>query len=87
MIDLSKHKLKLNYPCSWKYKIVVLKDTDTKCIVEDIFGKRKHKLCQSNISKNGKFKSYNIELLVHNDEDREELHKLLHEHQDIKMVL
>ncbi|PIF03546.1 MAG: DUF493 domain-containing protein [Arcobacter sp.] len=87
MIDLNKHKLKLNYPCSWKYKVVVLKDTNTKCVCDDVFKGRKHNLCQSNVSKNGKFKSYDIELLVHNDEDREELHKLLNAHQDIKMVL
>ncbi len=87
MIDLNKHKLKLDYPCTWKYKIVILESINTKNISESVFGERKHKISQSNTSKKGKFKSYNIELLVHSDEDREELHKLLNAHQDIKMVL
>lgn len=87
MIDLSKHKLELDYPCSWKYKIVLLETVNTKQISKEIFGEREHSLEESNVSKKGKFKSYTIELIVHNDDDREEIHRLLGEHKDIKMVL
>lgn len=87
MIDLNKHKLELTYPCSWKYKIVVLESVNTKNISKDIFGEREHSLKESNVSKKGKFKSYTIELIVHNDDDREELHRILNAHKDIKMVL
>jgi len=87
MIDLSKHKLQLTYPCSWKYKIVMLDDVDVKNISKDVFGKREHKVEKSKVSKKGKFKSYTIELIVHNDDDRNELHRLLGKHKDIKMVL
>lgn len=87
MIDLSKHKLELEYPCSWKYKIVLLETVNTKYISKDIFGDRKHSLKESKVSKKGKFKSYTIELIVHSDDDREEIHRLLGEHKDIKMVL
>ena len=87
MIDLNKHKLELNYPCSWKYKIVTLETINVKYISKDIFGERSHSLKESNVSSKGKFKSYTIELIVHNDDDREELHRLLGDHKDIKMVL
>lgn len=87
MIDLSKHKLELDYPCSWKYKIVLLETTNTKYISKEIFGERQHSLKESKVSKKGKFKSYTIELIVHNDDDREEIHRLLGKHKDIKMVL
>ncbi len=87
MIDLNQYKLELNYPCSWKYKIVLLETTNVKYISRDIFGERKHSVTKSNISKKGKFKSLTIELIVHNDDDREEIHRLLDEHKDIKMVL
>ena len=87
MIDLNEHKLKLDYPCLWKYKIVILETINVKYISKDIFGDRNHKINESNISKKGKFKSYNIELIIHNDDDRKELHKLLSDHKDIKMVL
>ena len=87
MIDLNKHKLELTYPCTWKYKIVILETIDVKYISEEIFGDREHKVNESNVSKKGKFKSYNIELIVHNDDDRTELHRQLGQHKDIKMVL
>lgn len=87
MIDLNKHKLELTYPCNWKYKIVILESIDVKYISKDIFGDRDHKINESNVSKKGKFKSYNIELIVHSDDDRTELHRVLGDHKDIKMVL
>ena len=87
MIDLSKHKLKLDYPCSWCCKIVLKASDDAKEIAKDILGDRKHKVTSSNKSKNGKFHSYNVDLQVHSDEDRNELHQKFHNHKDIKMVV
>lgn len=87
MIDLNQHKLELDYPCSWKYKIVILESVNIKYISEDIFGEREHKVKESNVSKKGKFKSYSIELIVHNEDDRKELYKILGEHKEVKMVL
>ncbi len=87
MIDLNKHKLELDYPCNWKYKIVIIESINVQYISKDIFGERNHKVKESKVSKKGKFKSYNIELVVHSDDDRKEIHRLLDEHKDIKMVL
>ena len=70
MIDLSKHQLELTYPCSWIYKVVLLETTDTKKVAKEILGDREHTVKESNKSKKGKFKSYNLELMVHNDDDR-----------------
>ena len=41
----------------------------------------------SKTSSKGKFKSYSLEMLVHNDDDRTEIFRLLGEHSEIKMVL
>ena len=87
MIDLSKEKLELNYPCSWSYKIVVHEKTNIKKTVKDVVLEREHNIEHSNKSKKGKFNSYTLELLVHNEDDRKELYKVLGEHDDIKMVL
>jgi len=87
MIDLNKEKLKLNYPCSWKYKMVVLESININNVVKDILSDRENKVSESNVSKKGKFKSYTLELLVHSDDDRTEIYKLLGDHSDIKMVL
>ncbi len=87
MIDLSKHKLELNYPCSWKYKIVILEKVNVKHISKNVFGEREHSVKESKVSKKGKYKSYSIELIVHNEDDRKEIYKILGEHEEIKMVL
>ena len=87
MRDLSNETLKLNYPCSWSYKVVVHETINIKTTICEVIEKREHSVKSSNVSKKGKFKSYTLELLVHNEDDRKELYKILGEHNDIKMVL
>jgi len=87
MIDLNQHKLELNYPCDWKYKLVVLHDLDIQTIIKEVLNDRKHGISPSKQSSKGKFKSYTLELLVHNDDDRKELYDILKDHEHIKMVI
>ena len=87
MIDLSKEKLVLEYPCSWEYKLVVLEHIDIHFTVKEVVSSREHKVKESKVSSKGKYKSYTLELLVHNDDDRTEICKMLGDHSNIKMVL
>jgi putative lipoic acid-binding regulatory protein len=87
MIDLSKEKLELNYPCNWEYKLVVLEHIDAHGTVKEVVSNREHKVKESKVSSKGKYKSYTLELLVHNDDDRKEIYKMLGDHSNIKMVL
>ena len=87
MIDLSKEKLELNYPCSWTYKVIGKNEKDIKSAVKEILSDREYKIKISNISKKGKFQSFTLELLVHNDDDRKTLYEILLAHDNIKMVL
>lgn len=87
MIDLSKEKLQLDYPCNWIYKLVVLESINIKTTVKDVILEREHTLEESNVSKKGKYKSYKLELLVHNEDDRQELYKSLGNHDNIKMII
>ena len=87
MIDLSKEKLVLEYPCSWEYKLVVLEHIDIHFTVKEVVSSREHKVKESKVSSKGKYKSYSLELLVHNEDDRKEIYKMLGDHSNIKMVL
>jgi len=87
LIDLSKETLKLNYPCNWIYKLVCHHDKDIKEIMQDVLQDREHSVKQSKVSSKGKYKSYALELLVHNEDDRKELYRLLGEHKHIKMIV
>ena len=87
MIDLSKEKLVLEYPCSWEYKLVVLEYIDIHFTVKEVVSSREHKVKESKVSSKGKYKSYTLEMLVHNEDDRKEIYKMLGDHSHIKMVL
>ena len=87
MIDLSKEKLELDYPCSWEYKLVVLEHINIKMTVKDVILERENKVVESKVSAKGKFKSYTLSMLVHNEDDRKEIFRMLGQHSDIKMVL
>jgi len=87
MTDLSKEKLELNYPCSWKYKVIGKSEKDVKTAVKEILDVREYTLKPSKSSKKGKFVSFTLELLVHNEDDRKTLYDVLCDHEKIKMVL
>jgi uncharacterized protein len=87
MVDLSKETLKLDYPCNWVYKLVVLEHINIKTTVKEVVSEREHIIKESKVSKKGKYKSYALELLVHNEDDRKELYKLLGDHSNIKMII
>ncbi|MEA3352725.1 MAG: DUF493 domain-containing protein [Campylobacterota bacterium] len=87
MIDLNQHKLELDYPCNWKYKLVVKSEQDVSEIIKEVLDEREHGVEPSKTSSKGKFKSYTLEMMVHNDDDRKELYKILADHEHIKMVV
>ena len=87
MIDLNQHKLELDYPCDWEYKVVIRCENDIKCIIKEVLEDRKHGIKPSKTSSKGKFKSFTLEMMVHNEEDRKDIYKLLGDHEHIKMVV
>ena len=40
MIDLSQHKLELNYPCSWEYKLITYSHEEAIKSVKDVILER-----------------------------------------------
>ena len=87
MVDLNQHNLELDYPCNWQYKLVMRQEISISLVLKETLGDRKHKTSISNKSSKGKFTSHQVELLVHNEDDRKELHRLFHSHKDVKMIV
>jgi len=87
ILNDSEQKLELQYPVSWKYKLISLSKEQIKSAIHDVILEREHKLNHSNNSKTGKYVSMNLELLVHNEDDRNFIYEALKAHQNIKMVL
>jgi len=80
-------KLELEYPCNWAYKLIASEKTALQEAIHDVIKEREHKLVHSNSSKGGKYVSMNLELLVHNEDDRNFIYEALKAHSNIKMVL
>jgi putative lipoic acid-binding regulatory protein len=87
IIDLNCHKVQIDYPCSWKYKIIAKEEEHIHKAVYEIIKERAHTLEKSNQSKKGKFKSYTLELMVHNEEDRVIIYDMLINHPKLLRVL
>lgn len=87
MIDLSKEKLELDYPCNWIYKVIGYDEKEIKLAVKEVVCREEYNIKLSNKSKKGTFLSFTLEVLVHSEDDRKELYDLLRNHEKIKTVL
>ena len=87
MISLDDKKLELTYPCQWNYKVIIESHIEISAVTASVLGEREHTVRKSNNSKNGKYKSHNVSLLVHNDDDRVEIFQQFKSHDNVKMVL
>ncbi len=87
IINARDQKVALTYPCSWTYKLIAGEKEALEKAIHDVIVQREHKLTHSKNSKGGKYVSMNLELLVHNEDDRNFIYEALKAHQNVKMVL
>lgn len=87
ILNARSEKLELIYPCSWSYKLIASEVEALKRAIRDVIDEREHKLTHSKNSKGGKYVSMNLDMLVHNEDDRNFIYEALKAHQHIKMVL
>lgn len=87
VIDLSKEKLELTYPCVWNYKLIGLSEIGVRTAIGDVILEKPHKLLPSKVSRSGKFQSFDLELIVHCEDERIMIFESLRAHSEIKMVL
>jgi len=87
IINDSKEKLELEYPCSWTYKLIGLEKEVIQKAIHDVILEREHKLTHSNKSKTGKYVSMNLDIIIQNEDERNFIYEALKAHQHIKMVL
>ncbi|ABB45295.1 conserved hypothetical protein [Sulfurimonas denitrificans DSM 1251] len=87
ILNARDEKLSLEYPCDWSYKLIASEVEALKQAIRDVIDEREHKLSHSKNSKGGKYVSMNLDMLVHNEDDRNFIYEALKAHQNIKMVL
>lgn len=87
IINDSKQKLELTYPCSWSYKLIGYEKEAIQKAIHEVILEREHLLTHSNESKTGKYVSMNLDLVITNEDERNFIYEALKAHQNIKMVL
>ncbi|RWX44763.1 hypothetical protein H206_02081 [Candidatus Electrothrix aarhusensis] len=80
-------KPEIHYPCVWQYKIIGMKRQTVQAALSEKLGDAPYSLSESRTSKQGKYISLNLELTVHNEEQRLYLYSALTADPSIKLVL
>ena len=86
MISLEDKKVEIKYPCLWRYKVIIPKEKNIKDIINRYIQK-KYNLKSSKQSKTGTYRSFNLEFMVQNEEERTYFYEELNKDKEVKMVL
>ncbi len=85
--DKTQEKPQVDYPTEWGFKLIgTNKEALTTC-VEEVMGEKEHHCSSGNISKNGKFHSYNTRCIVKDEAERDRIFKSFQDHDAVKMVM
>lgn len=87
MFDLNGEQLKLDYPCSWVYKVIGKGQERVRSAVADVIQGQIYTITLSNTSRTGKYCCLNVGMQVHSDGHRTTIYTALVNHPDIKVVL
>jgi len=85
--DKTDKKLRIDYPCSWGFKLIGRDRVKIKDAIREIIDDRDYKCRDGNISRNGKFVTVNTECRVDSQEDRDKIFKAFSRHKNIDMVI
>ncbi len=85
--DKTQDRPKITYPTNWGFKIIGRdRDKLLRCIKEAM--REKEHLCSlGNVSKTGKFQTYNTSCIVDSEEERNRIFKYFEDCADIDMVI
>ena len=75
--DLNNKKAKIDYPTHWEYKVIFDASDEAEAKVKDIVKDREFKLVFSKFSKDKKYASYDLVVLVLSEEERLEIFSAL----------
>ena len=75
--DLNNKKPKIDYPTHWEYKVIFDASDEVETKVKDIVKDREFKLVFSKFSKDKKYASYDLAVLVLSEEERLEIFSAL----------
>ncbi len=82
-----KEKPKIDYPCSWVYKVIGSDEKSLRTAIETVLGTENLLVSSSHSSSGGKYISLNVEIIVTDDESRLSGYQNLKNHAAVKVVM
>ena len=80
-------KPEIDYPCQWSYKVIGSEKDHIQKTIELGLKERNYTLSISKKSKSGKYTSFNVELFVESEKERDFFFGMLREIESVKFVL
>ena len=77
----------IEYPCPWSYRLIGRQALEVRAAVATILGLKRYVLNDANTSSGGKYRSFELALIVDSESERQGLFKRLADHADIIFVL
>lgn len=77
----------IEYPTKWGFKLIGKDKEALLACIKEAMGNKEHVCSLGNVSKTGKFHSYNASCYVNTEEERNHIFKYCHEHDDVDMVI
>ena len=79
--------LDLEYPCPWSYRVIGRDDLSLRAAVATVVGAQDYSVSACNVSRGGRYRSLNVEMIVESEEQRRAIFHELVKHSDIAYVL
>ncbi len=76
----------IDYPCEWIYKVIGNDRESVHNAIAGVIQDREYHIDDSNTSKTGKYLSFNVTVLVGDEEYRNKIYQAFKGHDDIKFV-
>ncbi|MBC8552087.1 MAG: DUF493 domain-containing protein [Candidatus Brocadiales bacterium] len=87
MIDnRDKEEASIDYPCEWIYKVIGSDKESVHNAIATIVQDSEYQINNSNTSKTGKYLSFDVMVMVGDEEYRNKIYQAFKEHGDIKFV-
>ena len=87
MMEIDRETGGIVYPCQWSYRVIGPDREEVRQAVEVTLGEREFLLYYSRASSGGKYHSWNVDLVVRDEEDRNALFGQFKSHPAVIMVI
>ncbi len=80
-------KPKIEYPTQWGFKLIGRDKEALLACIKEAMGDKEHLCSIGNVSRTGKFHTYNASCSVETQEERDRIFKYCQEHDAVHMVI